>query len=47
MFTHTTIGATGGPVLQTFALYGKVPRGREFESSSKKTVSECLQLINL
>ena len=47
MFTHTFIGAAGGPVVKTFALYGKLPRGREFKSRSMQTVSERLQLSSL
>ena len=34
MLTHAITDATGCPVVKTFALYGKVPRRREFESRS-------------
>ena len=44
MFTHTFIGATGGPVVKTFALYSK---GLEFESWRMHTMSERLQLLSL
>ena len=44
MLTRTIIGATGGPVVKTIALYSKC---LGFESRRMQTMSERLQLLSL